>query len=191
MSASYQLRFDTGRLFLDLVATVGGRLSGAPVERLDHPERLAEWLAGAGLVPAGQPVRVTAQWLAHFRELRDLLHRLAHAAVATGRYPEADVQRLNRYAAVTPPQIALRADGVIVPGPVRLTALLSVVARNAIEVLGGADVARLRVCGGDTCDLIYVDDSRGGRRRWCSSTACGNRVRVQQHRGQFGPPAAG
>lgn len=182
MTASYQLRFDTGRLFLDLVATVGGRLGAAPVERLDRPERLAEWLAGAGLVPAGQPVPVTPQWLVAFRELRDLLHRLAHVAVTGSRYAEADVQRLNRYAAVAPPQPALRADRVIVLDAPRLEALLSAVARNAIEVLGGADVARLRVCGGDTSDLIFVDESRGGRRRWCASTACGNRVRVREHR---------
>ncbi|MCI4143321.1 CGNR zinc finger domain-containing protein [Streptomyces sp. MMS20-AI2-20] len=29
---------------------------------------------------------------------------------------------------------------------------------------------------------MYVDTSRGRRRRWCSSEVCGNRERVARHR---------
>ncbi|MFD7638988.1 CGNR zinc finger domain-containing protein, partial [Streptomyces sp. NPDC059873] len=42
--------------------------------------------------------------------------------------------------------------------------------------------ARLRECEGDSCRRVYLDTSRGRRRRWCSSEVCGNRERVARHR---------
>lgn len=44
-TAPYELRFDSGRICLDLLATTH------PAERLDSVERLRMWIAGAGLVP--------------------------------------------------------------------------------------------------------------------------------------------
>ncbi len=73
VSASYELRFDAGRVCLDLVATVGGRLGDEPVERLDGPGRLGQWLLGAGLLPPGVRLdAVDAGWLARFHALWDL-----------------------------------------------------------------------------------------------------------------------
>ncbi|MCT9144281.1 CGNR zinc finger domain-containing protein, partial [Streptomyces violarus] len=40
----------------------------------------------------------------------------------------------------------------------------------------------LRQCEGDNCPIVYLDTSRGRRRRWCSSEVCGNRERVARHR---------
>ncbi|EPH39919.1 hypothetical protein STRAU_7028 [Streptomyces aurantiacus JA 4570] len=62
-------------------------------------------------------------------------------------------------------------------------ALLAAVARDAVELLTDP-VARslLRQCEGDSCPIVYLDTSRGRRRRWCSSEVCGNRERVARHR---------
>lgn len=43
------------------------------------------------------------------------------------------------------------------------------------------DHTRLGVCGRSGCDVAYVDTSRNGRRRFCS-TRCANRVYVADHR---------
>jgi predicted RNA-binding Zn ribbon-like protein len=61
--------------------------------------------------------------------------------------------------------------------------LLAAVARDAVELLTDP-VARtqLRACEGENCTLVYLDTSRGRRRRWCSSEICGNRERVARHR---------
>jgi predicted RNA-binding Zn ribbon-like protein len=40
---------------------------------------------------------------------------------------------------------------------------------------------RLGRCGRDGCEIVYVDTSRNGRRRFCSP-ACANRVNVAAHR---------
>lgn len=48
-------------------------------------------------------------------------------------------------------------------------------------VLGGEYATRLGVCAAPRCDRVYVDVSRNGTRRFCS-TACQNRVKAAAHR---------
>ncbi|MCX2950366.1 CGNR zinc finger domain-containing protein [Lentzea sp. NEAU-D7] len=43
------------------------------------------------------------------------------------------------------------------------------------------DAGRIGSCGRDGCDTVFVDTSRNGRRRFCS-TKCANRVAVANHR---------
>ena len=43
------------------------------------------------------------------------------------------------------------------------------------------DPGRIGRCARDGCDLVFVDTSRNGRRRFCS-TRCSNRVHVAEHR---------
>ncbi|ARP70475.1 hypothetical protein LK07_12555 [Streptomyces pluripotens] len=181
----YGLRFDAGRLCLDLLATAH------PAERLDSVEALGAWIIGAGLVPPGTPLaRADASWAVGFRELRSCIGQLVRAFVTAGDSPSCDraLARLNEVARAAPP--ALRAvrgeDGPLVRelvGPPECAGLLAVVARDAVELLTDP-VARaaVRECEGDECPLVYLDTSRGRRRRWCSSEVCGNRERVARHR---------
>ena len=39
---------------------------------------------------------------------------------------------------------------------------------------------RIRACG--RCGWLFLDSSRGGRRRWCSMNTCGNREKASRHR---------
>ncbi len=48
-------------------------------------------------------------------------------------------------------------------------------------VLGTAAVDRLGICNAPACDRVYVDISRNGTRRFCS-TACQNRVKAAAFR---------
>ncbi|WP_241194234.1 CGNR zinc finger domain-containing protein, partial [Streptomyces sp. SID10115] len=78
------------------------------------------------------------------------------------------------------------ADGTLVRvlrGEPGCAALVAAVARDAVDLLTDP-VARalLRQCEGDNCPIVYLDTSRGRRRRWCSSEVCGNRERVARHR---------
>lgn len=191
---SYEWRFDSGRVCLDLVAT-SEAAPGAPTEPLAEAGRLAQWLVGAGLVPAGTPLEdiedtehdLDGRWAARFIELRDCVGQLVRAEI-DGRYAESALERVNAFAAAPPPAIrAVRdADGGLVrtlSAPPECAALLAAVARDAVELLTDpAARARLRQCEGDNCRRVYLDTSRGRRRRWCSSEVCGNRERVARHR---------
>ncbi|WP_105974356.1 CGNR zinc finger domain-containing protein [Streptomyces geranii] len=178
--APYAPRFDAGRICLDLLATTH------PHERLGAADPLRAWITGSGLVPPGTPLpHADASWAERFRELRDLTGTLVRGpAPADPRH----LDRLNDLARPAPPAPrAVRAeDGTLVRelhGPPDCAALLGVVARDAVELLTDP-VARacLRQCEGDNCPIVYLDTSRGRRRRWCSSEICGNRERVARHR---------
>ncbi|MGW1886738.1 CGNR zinc finger domain-containing protein [Streptomyces sp. NPDC001970] len=180
---SYEWRFDSGRVCLDLVAM--DLVAAGP----DGPERLARRLLTDGLLPPGTPLEaVTAHWIPPFTELRDCVARLVHAQIDGGS-DDATLARLNAFAAdAAPPAVrAVRGDdGALVRAPLarpECAALLAAVARDALELLTDPVArARLRRCEGDNCRRVYVDTSRGGRRRWCSSEVCGNRERVARHR---------
>ncbi|MGW7366572.1 CGNR zinc finger domain-containing protein [Streptomyces sp. NPDC054841] len=186
---SYEWRFDSGRVCLDLVATAEPAAGPGP---LDRPERLGQWLTAAGLLPAGTPLDPVGQdWVDRFAELRDCVSLLVHEQIDTGPtgIPGAALDRLNALAADSAPP-ALRAvrddDGVLVRAPLarpECAAMLAAVARDAVELLTDPVArARLRRCEGDNCRRVYLDTSRGRRRRWCSSEVCGNRERVARHR---------
>ncbi|TWG03455.1 putative RNA-binding Zn ribbon-like protein [Streptomyces brevispora] len=179
-------RFDAGRLCLDLVATAAGG-PGAP-DPLDRPELLADWLVASGSVPRGTRLAaVDHDWLVLFRQLRTAVDRLLTAQLG-GRGAEGALERVNALAAGAPPGVrAVRAgNGALVRGLTAepdCRALLATVARDAVELLTDpVALGGLRRCEGDTCHRIYLDTSRGRRRRWCSSEVCGNRERVARHR---------
>lgn len=195
-------RFDSGRVCLDLLATApgpGGPAVQPPGEPLAGAGRLASWLVGAGLVPASTRLTgLDGGWVDGFVELRRCVRRLMGAAL-DGDLPgpawDPVLATVNALAGEPPPGIrAVRdEDGTLVralcaaPG---LDALLAVVARDAVELLTDPVArGRLRRCEGDSCDRVYLDTSRGGRRRWCSSEVCGNRERVARHRRRTTAPS--
>ncbi|MFD7298749.1 CGNR zinc finger domain-containing protein [Streptomyces sp. NPDC059897] len=180
--APYELRFDSGRLCLDLLATAH------PDERLTSPDLLHAWLVGAGLVPGAAALGDRSPaWLAAFRELRGHVAQLVRGELS-GRPAPAALERVNLLARAAPPapRAVRAADGTLVRSlhiEPDCPALLAAVARDAVDLLTDPAVrGALRPCEGDNCPIIYLDMSRGRRRRWCSSEVCGNRERVARHR---------
>ncbi|MET9506437.1 CGNR zinc finger domain-containing protein [Streptomyces sp. NPDC006622] len=181
----YDLRFDAGRICLDLLATAH------PLERLDSLPPLCAWIHGSGLVPPGTPLsHARPTWPPAFRELRGNVRRLVSGWLTGEARPVHGLAlaHVNAVARTAPPAPrAVRApDGTLVrelDGDPECAALLAVVARDAVELLTDPLArAALRQCAGDNCPIVYVDTSRGRRRRWCSSEVCGNRERVARHR---------
>lgn len=52
---------------------------------------------------------------------------------------------------------------------------------SALALCLGSDAGRLGVCAADPCDRVFVDTSKNGTRRFCS-TRCQNRVKAAAHR---------
>lgn len=171
-------RFRGGRLALDLPATVMHRLGPAPVDLLASPRDLGRWFLAAALVAEAPPVG--AHDLAAAHSLREALHDLAQAVVAGRKLPPAAVAQVAQAAASAPPPPPrlLAAGESAPPRSADPPALLSAVARDAIDLFGGPDAARVRVCEHADCALLFLDSSRGRARRWCSMAACGNRAKA-------------
>ena len=181
-----ELRFHwkSGRLCLDFVATVGERWRRS-FERLLAPDDLARWLLETGMLEV--PPKVSGRQLAAARTLRESINRLARPGIK----PEpGDRDQLNRWA--TRPTLApqLRSDGGLGWAAERpVEAMLGTIARDAIDLLTGPLAGRIRECGASDCALLFVDTSRPGRRRWCSTEACGNRARTKAYRERRKEPA--
>lgn len=175
-------RFDPGALCLELLAT-GGPGAYARFEVLTGPRELAAWVAASRL-PPGLRLAADGAGAASARGLRDALWDVV-AARAHGTAPAPVSLATVNAAAAAPPLVPLiAADGTRAwaPGEAPVTALLSTVARDAVDLLTGPHADRVRECAADDCALLFVDTSRPGRRRWCSMERCGNRHKVRAHR---------
>ncbi|MEK8143504.1 CGNR zinc finger domain-containing protein [Streptomyces sp. M10(2022)] len=125
-------------------------------------------------------------WALRFWQLRAGIDQLI-AAELKGDSADSALELVNDIAAGRRPHRARCGEPAGPPAHAecrtRLRALLAVVARDAVTLLTDP-VARagLRRCEGEGCGRLYLDTSRGRRRRWCSSEVCGNRERVARHR---------
>lgn len=168
--------FIAGSLCLCFADTLGGR-GNAPVERIATPPLLAAWLRAAGLAVRGAVP--DADDLAAAHRLRRAIVQSVGAVVQSDTAGATQIRIINQFAAAPPlrPQWTRGERRWMAERPV--AAALSTIAADAIEVLGRPD--RLRECS--ECRMLFLDVTRGGRRRWCSSSSgCGNRAKVRRHR---------
>lgn len=172
-------RFRTGRMALDLLHT-GGDGPHSRWELLRGPAELGRWLT---VVTGLDDIAATALDIDPVFALRRSLRRTAERAMKGAPASIVDRLAINAAAAVAPPVPELRAGGgTAVRGPVPVPEVLSLLARDAIDLFGGPLAGRIRVCAAADCDLLYVDQSPAGNRQWCSMQRCGTLTKVRAYR---------
>lgn len=182
-------------LCLDFANTRYWRGSDAPTESLTDFAALLRWLGSAGVVDArtGESLQAlreadpaAAQRLfSDAVQLRELLYRL-FAALAGGTLPAAESQALGDWLAGTPPRRHWVLEGELAGWRVPMVSpvaseVLAPVLWSAADLALAVRHVRLRQCANGKCRWLFVDDSKGGSRRWCSMSTCGNRAKVQRH----------
>jgi predicted RNA-binding Zn ribbon-like protein len=127
--------------------------------------------------------------------LREAIHRTLSAAIAGEPQDEGALSTLNceLSGALSRLRVAPAAGGAYIwswdrggddgNGP-PLDRPLCPVARSAAELLTSPNLGRIKVCAGEGCGWMFLDESRNASRRWCDSRDCGNRERVQAPRPQ-------
>jgi predicted RNA-binding Zn ribbon-like protein len=179
MSSRSSFEFTAGSVCLDFVDTVAHR-PDRPRDLLSSPERLTAWFgqAGLGTVPAAL---ATERQLRDARELREAIHRAAGATILGAEPTPLDLERINRHARAAPPRPQFIDGEVVWTAKAGIEAGLSAIAADAVLRLAPDQRARLRAC--PACSMQFFDNSRPGKRKWCSSqSGCGNREKVQRHR---------
>jgi len=202
MSGAATLALISGHLALDFANTAGWHAS-------DHRN---EWLTGYGDFiawarhAAGLSAREATALLqiaekhpgkaqhafAKVLQLRETDYRV-FAALSQRRLPaQADLDQLHaaRIAALEAAHFVPGIDGRPVlswpPDTSDFIRPLYPVIVAATDLLGDDDLKRLRQCGNHPCGWLFLDRSRNGSRRWCSSTECGNASRVRRFRAKQG-----
>ncbi|UGT40620.1 CGNR zinc finger domain-containing protein [Nocardia yamanashiensis] len=165
--------FVSGNRTLDFIGTVKARRSAFD-DLLTSPAELGKWLTEAGILDTAP--EVGADTLRRATRLREAAWHLALAETDSAPLPAADLRIVNELAHGEPIRATLHADGSVRRTGTAEQALTEI-ARDAIELFGGADHSRIRECGRPECTRLYIDTSRGGSRRWCDMTICGNRAK--------------
>jgi predicted RNA-binding Zn ribbon-like protein len=117
---------------------------------------------------------------------RETIYRVFDAT-ARGRTPAAtDLEALNDLLASSPTRTTLKRDRTGFSWDVDMrgsTALgqLAPVLWSAGDLLTGNKLDKVRRCANPECGWLFFDDSRAGKRRWCSMSACGNRAKARRH----------
>jgi predicted RNA-binding Zn ribbon-like protein len=185
-------QFIGGALALDFTNTVGNRLNdGTRHDYFVTPADADAWLERAGFGPhAG----TSTAFLARLKEFRELLYRV-FSSLALGRRPSrSDLEaldavirqgRADRHLAMTKDGFVWRTE----PLPPWRRALFDI-ALNAGDLLVGGDYRRIRRCEDAQCGWLFLDRSRGVRRRWCSMADCGNRAKARRHYAKRTPGGA-
>ncbi|MEU1289808.1 CGNR zinc finger domain-containing protein [Kitasatospora sp. NPDC005856] len=188
-----------GHVVLDLVNTVTAR-DAQRVDWLDGYPRLLEWAALTGefdtadlgalrqLAEAAPDEAASA--LERARELREALHALVTALIRQDAADAPDAagapERFEGHwkRAATAARFTLHGNtpqlraGVEASG---LDFLAHELALRAWDLLRSLPLERTRVCPGQRCGWVFVDSSRGGRRRWCDMATCGNSAKGRTH----------
>jgi len=184
-----------GRLAVDFLNTVGSRGDGEPMELLESPDDLPDWAETVGIPYAGEIGLRAPGAIAELREFRELLREaLWQWRVADPISPRL-IARLNRELARDPRHVLLQlSEGRLATQLVStgdpLDRLYADLAASLTMMLSRDDPARYRSCAGETCRLMFYDDSKPGTRRRCSMELCGGRAKARAFRLRHGAARA-
>ena len=165
-------------LCLDFANTRYWRGQDSPTETLNTPADLAAW-AKAPKAPAPREFERAL-------ELRETIHRLFDA-VAQGKAPASrDFEGLNAALAGAPARTVLKRGKETFDWEVDMRsgtalALLAPVLWSAGDLLASGKLDKIRRCANPECLYLFFDESRAGKRRWCTMSSCGNRAKARRH----------
>ena len=193
--------FLAGAAGLDFLNSVATPAADMKIDWLDNGIGLLNWLKQARLVPAealdalyaqampGELDRVAEQ----ARDLREWFRTFAQDR--KGRPISAEHLRaleplnrlLQRDEAFS--QIVTADGGEGDTLALRTTrrwrspeSLLLPVGQALAKLVCDEDFSDVKACEGPNCTLMFVDHTRGRKRRWCSMAICGNRTKAAVHR---------
>lgn len=188
--STHSFRAGAGRLCLDFVRTLRYRDRPDVEEELVSPSRLAEWVGFFGPCEPDGPYAATGISVDSARRMREAVYALLVAATSPEGAPACPPRHrklINQWAAHDVPAPALRPEGSVgyhAADPVAAT--MSLVARDALDLVSGREVERVRRCANSDCNILFLDTSRPGNRRWCSMATCGNQAKKANQRARHG-----
>lgn len=190
------LRLIGGHPALDLVNTVSARRGRIGSDYLATYDDLLLWASRQGVLAEAEAstLRAMAQAgpassgvaLERLRSLREGIWRIWVSKSGGAAADLADLGLLTDEVAAAQQvrSLAWTGDGcgwhwTEAAGFDAVTARVAVA---AAELLVGQHLHRVRECGGRNCGWLFLDTTRNGTRRWCSSEECGSLARVTRFR---------
>ena len=167
--------------------------SGDPLEHATSWLELVEFLAEKGIVsetrskelqnlPEADP-HAAGTLLGQSQRVRQGMRSAFQAKITGTRILREWLEPVNAVLRVTEGHDELEWDGIgwklgFVAKHEGLEWLLAAVARSGAELIAEGEKSGLQRCSNASCQLLFYDDSRTRRRKWCSMALCGNRYKV-------------
>jgi len=180
---------------LDFINSMSDHGGPTPTERLTSYGELVFWTRRCGLLTEAEAERFAALGQKHPRTaaaalkaalaFREAAFRMLQALAAGSEPAAADLAVVNLV--VNEAQAGLEL--VPVAGHYHLDwragdaspqQLLWRVARALAELMTSDQLLTVRVCAGESCGWLFLDQSRNHLRRWCSMSDCGNRAKARE-----------
>ena len=170
-----------GHLVLDLVNTVAWRLDDRRrVDRLADLVNLRRWLTASGLDPSDRvmDVRSAVALQDALVQCRETAYAVLHP-LAVGAEPGVEDLAVLRELV----EDAVRKASLVSSRPLtwRADTIADRMRLSVWRFFEDEDLNRLRQCDDGDCGWLFLDRSKNGSRRWCSSADCGNRARARRH----------
>jgi predicted RNA-binding Zn ribbon-like protein len=183
-------------LGLGFANTLGNRLTGHAVERLNSYGDLVAWAREQGMLSAPEAEQLAqeavrrpveaASTLARALVLREAIYRI-FSAVAGERSPAAaDMMTLNiaLAGALAVLHIVATEHGFAWAwsrGGEGLDRVLWPVILSTVNLLTSNALRAVRECAAPNCGWLFLDTTRNRSRRWCDMMVCGNRAKARRH----------
>ena len=183
--------FSANRLCLDFANLPFA--SGDQTERPIFWDEFVDFLAAKQIVSEERSTHIRAlvetdpraaeNLLAHAERLGRAQRLIFRAIVKGQRIPLDWTEPINRILRVTEGHDELQWEGTawrlgFVAREESLVWLLAAIARSGAELIAEGASQNLKRCANPECPILFYDDSRTRRRRWCSMALCGNRSKV-------------
>lgn len=180
---SSEALFLADNLALDFINTQYGT-GDEQRDCLEDDRSVTGWLKKAGLVPTG--TEAPAGLLAEARQLRNAARAVVYAAM---RPAAADPTPINAILEAGRPEQRLQWDEDTQRYHVEFhssahspASLLWPIADALVKLVTDDKFVYVRQCEATDCILLFHDLSKSHRRRWCSMSTCGNRMKVAAFR---------
>ena len=191
------MRMVGGHACLDFVNTVDARRDVWGPDLLQTYADLVVWAGRASVVNADEGRELLAQAgarpmfasaaLKNAKTLREALYAALHTEATGGHVPDDALQIICDAVNQAMPKRSLFQSGDGLAWQWTDKGNLNTIGRRvAFEaaqfMMAKNDRRGVRECIGPNCGWLFIDTSRGGRRRWCSEESCGTHSRVRRFR---------
>jgi predicted RNA-binding Zn ribbon-like protein len=151
-----------------------------PLDELQTPNKLESWMHERKLLKKGEAV--TAADHRRALALRDAVRAfLKHSPDSRPNVPEC-AECLNKVSELYPLVVRVSSAGIPKLKPGLGVFGLGQVLAELFSLAETGRLDRLKMCDSEECQWIFLDRSKPGTRRWCSSTICGNRQKTRDYR---------
>ena len=189
------LQLDGGCPVFDFTNTISNRNDPDYFDYLTKYEHFVEWINKTKLLPKGKMDAIVAFSKSHTRksadtlrqiiEVREVVFKLFSSLAQQQKADRETVDALNGFFSEALSNMRVEvgrkevATSFIVSEKTILKEPLYILVKNAFDILSTQSFDRIKEC--PTCQWLFLDTTKNGKRRWCSMQVCGSNDKARRY----------